>query len=156
MGKTSNSGLGTGVGSSPQGSITQSEFDNKVKDLMSNEPKPFDSTKFDYTESEPKYDGYLFDLNHSAGGSKAKFLKDVLGYEKGDGKKLHEAIGKAIDGKIPNVVKNTDYGTKFSFNLKLEGKDGKYHSANVTIVVQNDNGKTTWRLITLTPGKKDK
>ena len=40
--------------------------------------------------------------------------------------------------------------------MKLEGKEGKYHSANVTILVQSDNGKTTWRLITLTPGEKDK
>ena len=32
MGKTSKSGLGIGIGSSPQGSITQNEFDNKVKE----------------------------------------------------------------------------------------------------------------------------
>ena len=156
MGKTSKSGLGIGIGSSPQGSITQNEFDNKVKELTSNELKPFDSSKFDYNESEPKYDGYLFDLKHSAGGSKAKFLKDVLRYVKGDGKKLHDAIGKAINGKIPNTAKKTNYGTKFNFDVKLEGKDSKYHSANVTVVIQNDNGKITWRLVTLTPGKKDK
>ena len=34
MGKTSKSGLGIGVGSSPQGSITQSDFDNKIKELL--------------------------------------------------------------------------------------------------------------------------
>ena len=27
--------------------------------------------------------------------------------------------------------------------IKLEGKDGKFHSATVTVVVQNDNVKTT-------------
>lgn len=156
MGKTSNSGLGIGVGSSPQGSITQSEFDNKVNDLMSSEPKPFDSSNFDYTESEPKYDGYLLDLNHKNGGSKAKFLKDVLGYEKGDGRKLHDAIGKAIDGKIPDSIENTQYGIKHNYKVKLTAKDGSSHIANVTIVVQNDNGKTTWRLITITPDKKNK
>ena len=156
MGKTNKSGLGIGVGSSPQGSITQTEFDNKVKDLMKNELKPFDSSKFDYKESEPKYDGYLLKLDHVDGGSKAKFLKDVLGYEKGDGQKLHNAIGKAIDGKLPDKVNNTEFGIKYNFNVKVEGKDGRFYSANVTIVVQNDNGKTTWRLITLTPGKKDK
>ncbi len=156
MGKISKSGLGVGVGSSPQGSITQSEFDRKVTNLMSTDPKPFDSSKFDYTESEPKYDGYLLKPDHIDGGSKAKFLKDFLGYEKGDGKQLHSAISKAIDGKIPNTVKSTEFGTKYNFNVKLEGKDGKSHLANVTIVVQNDNDKTNWRLITLTPGKKDK
>ena len=34
MGKTSKSGLGIGVGSSPQGSITQGDFDNKVNELF--------------------------------------------------------------------------------------------------------------------------
>ena len=34
MGKTSKSGLGIGVGTSPQGSITQSELDNKIKELI--------------------------------------------------------------------------------------------------------------------------
>ena len=34
MGKTSKSGLGIGVGSSPQGGITQSDFDDKVKELL--------------------------------------------------------------------------------------------------------------------------
>lgn len=124
--------------------------------MIKTEIKPFDSSKFDYKESEPKYDGYLLKLDHIDGGSKAKFLKDVLGYKKGDGPKLHDAIGRAIDGKIPNIVKNTEFGIKYNFNVKLEGKSGKFHSANVTVVVQNDNGKTTWRLITLTPGKKSK
>ena len=34
MGKTNKSGLGIGVGSSPQGSIMQSDFDNKIKELL--------------------------------------------------------------------------------------------------------------------------
>ena len=37
MGKTSKSGLGVGVGTSPQGSITQSDFDNKVKEQLKKE-----------------------------------------------------------------------------------------------------------------------
>ena len=35
MGKTNRSGLGIGVGSSPQGSIMQSDLDNKIKELLS-------------------------------------------------------------------------------------------------------------------------
>ena len=156
MGKTSKSGLCIGIGSSSQGSITQSDYENKVKELTSNEPKPFDSSKLDYKKSKQKYDGYLLKLDHIDGGSKATFLKNVLGYEKGDGQKLHSAIRQAIDGKIPNKIKYTVFGTKYNFDVKLKGKDDHFHSANVTIVVQNDNGKTTWRLITLTPGKKHK
>ena len=34
MGKTNKSGLGIGVGSSPQGNIMQSDFDNKIKELL--------------------------------------------------------------------------------------------------------------------------
>ena len=34
MGKTSKSGLGIGIGSSPQGSVIQSGFDNKVNELI--------------------------------------------------------------------------------------------------------------------------
>ena len=82
--------------------------------------------------------------------SKAKFLKETLGYGKGDGKALHSAISDAIDGKVPNSVEET------KFDTTIKGKDGAYHHANVTVVVQNDHGKTTWRLITVTPGKKDK
>lgn len=153
MGKTSKSGLGVGTGSSPQGSLSQGNVDSKVKELTK-KLKPFDSTLFSYQESIPKYDGYLLNLDHSIGGSKAKFLKEALGYKTGDGFKLHMAIGQAINGKIPSKVETTPFGTKYNFNAKLKGNDGKYHSANVTIVVQNDNEKTTWRIITLTPGKK--
>jgi hypothetical protein len=156
MGRSKNGGLGFGIGSSPQGNISQGNLENKISELSSKGAKPFNTKEFRYTESKSKYDGYLFDLNHSVGGSKAKFLKDVLGYEKGDGQKLHNAISKAIDGKTPNTIKNTNYGIKYNFDVKIEGKDGKFHSANVTVVVQSDNGQTTWRLITLIPGKKDK
>ena len=155
MGKTINGGIGVGIGSNPQTHLMQTDFDSQVNKLLKNEPNPFRSTLFSYEESREKYDGYLLDLNHVRGGSKAKFIKNVLGYERGDGEKLHQAIGEAIDGKLPNKVSKTEYGTKYNFNAKIKGKDGKYHSANMTVVVQNDNGKTTWRLITLMPDDKD-
>ena len=156
MGKNSKSGLGIGVGTSPQCGITQSDFDNKVKELTGDEPKPFDSSKFDYEESKPKYDGYLLNLEHKKGGSRAKFLKDVLGYEKGDSRELHEAIIEATDGKIPNRIEKTKYGIKYEFNIKLKAKDGSSHTANVIIIMQKDQNKTSWRIITLIPDKKDK
>ncbi len=155
MGKSNKSGLGVGVGTSPQGSITQNDFDNKVRELINDEPELFDSSKLDYKASEPKYDGYLLKLDHSDGGSKANFLKNVLGYKIGDGKLLHNAIGEAINGKLPNIVERTNFGIKYTFNTKIKGKDGTYKSANVVVVVQNDDGKTIWRIITLYPDKKD-
>ena len=155
MGRSKNGGLGFGIGSSPQGSITQSNLDDKIKQLMSKEPKLFSSRNFSFSESQSKYEGYLLDLNHKDGGSKAKYLKDVLGYNKGDGQALHNAIGDAIDGKHPTSIEQTKFGQKYTFNTKIRGKDGTYKPANIVVVVQNDNGKTTWRTITLYPGKKD-
>ncbi len=89
------------------------------------------------------------------GASKARFLKSVLGYKIGDSKLLHNAIGEAINGKLPNFVERTKFGLKYTFNAKIKGKDGTYKFANVVVVIQNDNGKTTWRIITLYPDKKD-
>ena len=77
-----------------------------------------------------------------------------MGYNKGDGAKLHAAVSEAINGKKPNVVTTTKYGTKATFHTTIKGNDGKYHSANVTVVIQKDNGKITWRLITIAPRKK--
>lgn len=116
----------------------------------------FDSSTFSYPESEKKYDGYLLDENHPKGGSKAKFLKDVLGYQKGDGPALHNAIGEAINGTKPVSTEKTPYGIKAEFHTTIKGKDGTFRDAKVVVIVQNDNGKTTWKLITLYPGKKDK
>ncbi len=113
--------------------------------------KPFDSTLFSHQESIFKYDNYLLNLDYSVEEFKAKFLKETLGYKTSVGFRLHTTIGQAIDGKISIKVETTHFGTKYNFNIKLEGNDGKYHSANVTVVVQNDNGKITCRIITLTP-----
>ena len=77
-----------------------------------------------------------------------------MGYKQGDGEKLHNAIADAINGKLPNVVTKTNFGVKYTFNIKIRGNDGNYNSANVVVVVQNDKGKVTWRTITLYPGKK--
>lgn len=117
---------------------------------------PFRSSKFSYDESISKYNDYLLNKDHPIGKSKAEFIERNLGYKRGDSKELHKAISAAIDGKIPNKVEETNYGTKESFATKIKGKNGQYCSANLVIVVQNDNGKTNWRLITITPGKKDK
>ena len=121
-----------------------------------NGSKNFDAKLLSYEESKSKYNNYLLDESHPVGGSKAKFLRQTLGYGPGDGKALHDAISEAIDGKNPSSVEKTDYGTKYKFNTTIKGKDGSAHRANVTVVVQNDNGKTTWRLITVTPRKKGK
>lgn len=153
MGKTRNTGLTTNSKGGPNGAINS--VDTKLEEL-SIKNTPFDSKTFSYQDSIHKYDGYLLNKEHDVGGPKAKFLSETLGYNKGDGVKLHNAISEAINGKTPETVTKTTYGTKCTFNTKIKGNDGKYHHANVTVVIQQDNGKTTWRLITITPRKKDK
>ena len=69
---------------------------------------------------------------------------------------MHEEIKNAIAGKVPSSIEITKYGIKHNYKTKLAAKDGSKHVANVTIVIQNDNGKITWRVITITPDKKDK
>ena len=69
---------------------------------------------------------------------------------------LHNARGEAINGTKPVSTEKTPYGIKAEFHTTIKGKDGTFHDAKVVVIVQNDNGKTTWRLITLYPGKKDK
>lgn len=81
---------------------------------------------------------------------------EVLGYKSGDGEKLHKAILDEIKNKQPDNVENTNYGVKYTFNTSIKGLNGKYEQANVIVVVQNDSGKVTWRIVTLYPGKKGK
>lgn len=117
---------------------------------------PFRSKDFPFNVSKHKYDDYLFNQEHPVGKSKAEFIEKNLGYRKGDSEKFHQAISEGIDGRVPDKVEITRFGRKLTFNTKLKGIDGKLHSANLVIVVQNDFGEKDWRLITITPGKKDK
>ena len=68
---------------------------------------------------------------------------------------MNVTISDAINNKYPDEIENTKFGTKYTFRIEIKGKNGRYEFAIVIIVVQNDNGKTTWRIITLYPGKKD-
>jgi len=103
-----------------------------------------------------KYDGYLLNDNHPKGSSKAKFFKDVLGYSSGDGKKLHQAFVTAIKGKIPSQTENTEYGLKHTYHVSIKGKDNKNVTANVVVIIQKDNGRVTYKIVTAYPDKKEK
>lgn len=111
----------------------------------------FNVDKIKYSEN--KMEGYLLNFNNIKGKSKAKFLKEILGYSSGDGKILHDEIIKEITGKVPKKTVNTEYGTKYEYDIKLGGKNGI--TAKIIVVFQNDNGKETYRIITLYPGKKE-
>ena len=46
--------------------------------------------------------------------------------------------------------------TEFRFDTKLIGKNGSEISANVVVVIQKDNGRTTYKIVTVYPDKKEK
>lgn len=112
-------------------------------------------TKMQIDYIPDKMDNYLLKLDHPKGGSKAKFLHDVLGYQTGDGRLLYDNIRQAIEGLKPIEIKDTPFGLRYLYDARLPGRNGKSVSAKVVVVLQRDNGKTTWKIITLYPGKKD-
>ena len=123
----------------------------KGKSSLFNFGPGFNTEKIEYSPS--KMENYLLNLDSDKGKSKAQFLKDVLGYNKGDGKKLHNALIDAIGGKEPSKVTKTDYGVKYEYDVKIGGKNGT--TAKVIVVYQQDNDKDKYRIITLYPGKKE-
>ena len=108
----------------------------------------------DVRYSKKKTEGYLLNPNHPVGGSKAKFMHDVLGYTQSDGKLFHQKVVKSIQDKKPDKTENTPFGIKHTYHTKLEGKDGKKVSANVVVVIQKDNGRKTFKIVTVYPDKK--
>lgn len=90
------------------------------------------------------------------GGSKAKFMKDVLGYSQSDSKAFHKNVVASLVGKTPTKSETTPFGTKHTYNTKITGKDGKSVSANVVVVIQKDNGRITHKIVTVYPDKKGK
>lgn len=109
----------------------------------------------DVRYSQKKTQGYLLNLNHPQGGSKAKFMKDVLGYSKADSKTFHKNVVESIKGKTPAKTTITPYGMKHTYNTELVGKNGGKVKANVVVVIQKDNGRVTYKIVTVYPGKKD-
>lgn len=110
--------------------------------------------KNDVEYNKNKMEKYLLNSDHPEGKSKARFLKDVLGYESGDGKILHDNLVKAVLNKKPIKTENTSYGIKNTYKIKLVGKNNKEITANVVCVFQKDSGKTKYRIVTVYPDKR--
>ena len=110
----------------------------------------------DVRYNKKKTEGYLLNESHPKGGPKAKFMKEVLGYSKEDSKLFHNNIVSAIKDKVPSKTETTQYGIKHTYHTKLIGKNGSEISANVVVVIQKDNGRTTYKIVTVYPDKKEK
>ena len=114
------------------------------------------SKNSDVRYSKKKTEEYLLNENHPLGGSKAKFMKEVLGYSKKDSKLFHKNVVSAIKDKIPEKTSITQYGVKHTYHVKLVHKNGNEVNANVVVVIQKDKGRITYKLVTVYPDKKEK
>lgn len=134
-----------------QQTIEQSE----LKTAVSNNERNIPITKHDdVSYNQKKIEGYLLNEKHPKGCSKAKFMKDVLGYNQGDSQIFHKNIVDAIVDKIPFKTVVTPYGVRHTYNTELIGKGGGTVKANVVVVVQRDNGSIIYKIITVYPNKK--
>ena len=57
---------------------------------------------------------------------------------------------------MPNKTILTTYGVKHIYNTVLVGKNGNKISANIVVVVQKDNKRVTYKIVTVYPDKKEK
>ena len=111
---------------------------------------PINSNR-DVRYSKKKTEGYLLNPNHPKGGAKAKFMKDVLGYSQSDSKIFHKSVVSSLVGKTPVKSEVTQFGTKHTYKTEITGKDGKSVRANVVVVIQKDNGRITYKIVTVYP-----
>ena len=55
---------------------------------------------------------------------------------------------------IPIKSETTQYGIKYTNKIKLDGINGKNKSANVIVVIQKDDKRSTFKIVTVFPDKK--
>lgn len=162
MGKSRNSYIVYGTRGNGQYGLSQWNAEKKAKELAetnklkSVDNKKFDASKLSYLKSKDKLENYLLNLEHKKGGPKAKFFIETLGYTKNNSKQFYEAVKESIDGKNPFKISKTEFGLKYEFHEKIKGRNGKEIEANVIVIIQKDNGKRVYRIISAYPGKKEK
>ncbi len=166
MGRYKNSCIGKGIGTSPQLSLENQEYENKIfeieekkslsdyKNVNNISNNGFDIKLMTFEENKNKIENYLLNLNNEKGKSKAKFFIEVLGYSNNNSKQFYDNLIDSIKNKIAIKIVKTEYGEVREFHEKIKSISGKYEYANIVIVVQKDNGKTSYRFITAYPDKK--
>ena len=117
--------LGHGSSGSPQSTLEESTYANKgaQNESSSKSESPINKPG-DLRYSKKKTEGYLLNLNHPQGKAKAKFMKEVLGYEQTDSKSFHKNVVSAVLKKTPNKTEKTPYGLKHTYNVQLVSKHG--------------------------------
>lgn len=65
-------------------------------------------------------------------------------------------VVNAIINRIPTKTLQTPYGVKHIYHTTLVGKNGNHIKANVVVVVQKDNKRITYKIVTVYPDKKER
>lgn len=130
-------------------------YTNGEKMKMSLINKPV-TKRSDVRYNAKKIQGYLLNIEHKQGGSKARFMRDVLGYTAKDSKVFHNNIVDAIINREPSQTVQTPYGLKHTYHTMLISKSGESFCANVVVVIQKDNKRVTYKIVTVYPDKKEK
>ena len=110
----------------------------------------------DVRYSKKKTEGYLLNPDHPIGAGKAKFMREMLGYKQSDSHLFHSNVVKSIMGVVPSKTEQTPFGLKHTFNTKLISKSGESITANVVVIIQKDNSRITYKLVTVYPDKRGK
>ena len=98
---------------------------------------------------DTKLSTYLLNSDHPAGGSKAKWFKEALGFTKDNSDDLAQQI--LFDPqKAASIVTNA-YGTKFSQIIPIKGANGRVIDVEFIWIKNNDG---IIRLVTSIPTKK--
>jgi len=171
MGKSRNTYTVKGTKGNPQISLSQGNAESKARELAKNGTKKndiarekdsekskqikFDGSLFNYEDSKEKIVTYVLNIDHFVGGPKAKFFIKILGFSPTKPEQFYNSIKEAINEKIPIKISNTEFGLKYKFHEKVNGVNGISITANVIIIIQRDNEKITFRLISAYPGKKE-
>ncbi len=126
MGKISKSGLGIGVGSTPQGSIAQNDFDNKIDELLKKDNilKPLIDAKVKFNA-----DDVLFVTNDKSGqmvwlekGNDDVGLNHILRKHTDDFYEKHNVSSESIVYHIYEIITNGNI--EYSRLIKRGNRDG--------------------------------
>jgi len=98
-----------------------------------------------------KLDRYLLEESHPVGGSKAKWFKSALGFDKSNLDQLASQI--VFDPSKAVETEETPHGTKYNQTITIRGANGKVIDVNFAWIRNNDG---VFRLVTGIPADKPK
>ena len=64
---------------------------------------------------------------------------------------FHKNVTLSILGKMPTKTETSKYGVKHTYKTNLISKNGNSVTATVIVVVQKDNDRTTYKIVTVYP-----